>query len=240
MLLSFLLSATFASAQVVVERQVVGSSGGAVLLGENVMYESTIGEPIIGTRQAGEYALTKGFHQPLAENSFLNISVQTKPSSCPNSSDGMAFIDDIIGCEPPYDIRWSNGIVASDTVARLLPGLYSVTIVSAFCEETVEFEVRPGPSENCLLKIFNAFTPNGDGKSDNWRIENIDLSEFRENKVEVFNRWGQPVFSAINYDNQEIVWNGKAENGLELQTGTYFYVIEAGGLTFKGYVELIR
>ena len=71
-------------------------------------------------------------------------------------------------------------------------------------------------------------------------IENITLDEFNENKVEVFNRWGQPVFSATNYDNQEVVWRGESETGSELQSGTYFYIVETGGITFKGYVELIR
>ncbi|MFT7242557.1 MAG: gliding motility-associated-like protein [Cryomorphaceae bacterium] len=234
-----LLLALSSSAQVVIDRQVIGSSGGSFSLGGNIIMEQTVGESVISTIGNNGLILTQGFHQPLTEG-FLSIAVATTPSSCPTSSDGSAYISEITGCTPPYEIVWSNGIVEIDSLDRLLPGLYSVTVFSGFCQETVEFEVLPGPASNCVLRIFNAFTPDGDGKSDTWTMENIDLEEFKQNKVEIFNRWGQQVFSARNYNNDDVVWNGESESGTELLSGTYFYVVEAGGITFKGYIELIR
>jgi gliding motility-associated-like protein len=234
-----LLLAFSSSAQVVIDRQVIGSSGGSFSLGGDILLEQTIGESVISTIGNNGFTLTQGFHQPLTEG-FLNIAVLTTPSSCPTSSDGSAFISAITGCAPPYEIVWSNGISDVDSLDRLLPGLYSVTVFSGFCQETVEFEVTPGPAANCVLRIFNAFTPDGDGKSDTWIIENIDLDEFKQNKVEIFNRWGQQVFSVRNYNNDDVVWNGESESGTELSSGTYFYIVEAGGITFKGYIELIR
>jgi len=201
--------------------------------------EQTIGESAISTIGDNGFTLTQGFHQPLS-TALLNISVETRASSCPTSSDGRAFITSVTGCTPPYEIVWSNGISDVDSLDRLLPGLYSVTVFSGFCQETVEFEVTPGPAANCALRIFNAFTPDGDGKSDTWIIENIELEEFRQNKVEIFNRWGQQVFATSNYNNEDAVWNGESESGIEQASGTYFYVLEAGGTTFKGYIELIR
>lgn len=237
--ISILLLAFSSSAQVVIDRQVIGSSGGSFSLGGDILLEQTIGESVISTIGNNGFTLTQGFHQPLTEG-FLSIAVATTPSSCPTSSDGSAFISAITGCAPPYEIVWSNGISDVDTLDRLLPGLYSVTVLSGFCQETVEFEVAPGPAANCVLRIFNAFTPDGDGKSDTWIIENIDLDEFKQNKVEIFNRWGQQVFSVRNYNNDDVVWNGESESGTELSSGTYFYIVEAGGITFKGYIELIR
>jgi gliding motility-associated-like protein len=234
-----LLLAFSSSAQVVIDRQVIGSSGGSFSLGGDILLEQTIGESVISTIGNNEFTITQGFHQPLTEG-FLSIAVLTTPSSCPTSSDGSAFISAITGCAPPYEIVWSNGISDVDSLDRLLSGLYSVTVFSGFCQKTVEFEVTPGPAANCVLRIFNAFSPDGDGKSDTWIIENIDLDEFKQNKVEIFNRWGQQVFSVRNYNNDDVVWNGESESGTELSSGTYFYIVEAGGITFKGYIELIR
>ena len=237
---SFLsLITSVCSAQLVIERQVIGSSGRSFSLGGDVVLEQTIGEAVIAPLHSDELSITQGFHQPIT-TSLLSFTVETTPSSCPTASDGSAFINGITGCLPPYEIAWSNGVIEVDSLERLLPGLYSVTVFSAFCQETVEFEIAAGPAENCALRIFNAFTPDGDGKSDTWTIENIELDEFKRNKVEIFNRWGQQIFSAANYNNKDVVWNGESESGNELQSGTYFYVLQTGGVTYKGYIELIR
>jgi gliding motility-associated-like protein len=230
---------TISSSQVVIDRQVIGSSGGSFDIGNSLVIEQTIGEPVIETVSDNSVTLTQGFQQPLTEG-LLQFDVATISASCPTSSDGGAFITEITGCIPPYSIEWSNGITQRDSLDRLLPGLYSVTITAGFCQETVEFEVVSGPAADCELRIFNAFTPDGDGKSDTWTIENIDLPDFRENRVEIFNRWGQEVFSTENYDNRERVWNGEDASGNELLSGTYFYIVESGGITYKGYIELIR
>jgi gliding motility-associated-like protein len=238
--LFFTALTTFACAQIVVERSVIGSSGGSYAVGGNLILDQTLGEAATATIGSDDLTLTQGFQQPEDENILLLVEVATIAASCPTSSDGVARIRSITGCTPPYEIIWSNGVSAVDSLDRLLPGFYSVTVTSAFCQETVEFEISSGPESNCAIRIFNAFTPDGDGRSDTWTIENIDRPEFRKNTVEIFNRWGAKVFSARNYDNVNAVWNGDSEAGNPLQSGTYFYTIEAGGLSFKGYVELIR
>ncbi len=74
--------------------------------------------------------------------------------------------------------------------------------------------------------IYNAFSPNGDGKNDTFFIE--DIEQF-ENTLKVYNRWGRLVFEAKNYKND---WDGTSSFGLvpnkskKLPTGTYFYVLE--------------
>jgi gliding motility-associated-like protein len=228
------------SAQIVLERSVIGAGEGRISQEGGLEIDMTLGEPVISTSSAGNNVLTQGFHQPEPISKVLLIEVSTAPASCPTSSDGTARIESISGCSAPYSIQWSNGVSEVDSLNRLLPGLYSVTVTSAFCQETVEFEILAGPESRCTIKIFKAFTPNGDGKGDTWVIENIDLPEYAENKVEIFNRWGNTIFSANNYNNVDIVWSGNSEAGNALETGTYFYILETGGLTFKGYVELIR
>ncbi|KKN08105.1 hypothetical protein LCGC14_1060080 [marine sediment metagenome] len=48
-----------------------------------------------------------------------------------------------------------------------------------------------------------AFTPNGDGNNDSWVIPGID--NYPNNRVSVFNRWGNLVFEAKGYAND---WDG--------------------------------
>lgn len=89
--------------------------------------------------------------------------------------------------------------------------------------------------EIIALKIPNTFTPNGDGINDFFEIRGLEL--FPENRIVIFNRWGNEVYKANPYKGD---WNG---NGLN--EGTYYYVFEARlqsgrWQTFKGYITLIR
>ncbi len=85
--------------------------------------------------------------------------------------------------------------------------------------------------------IPNGFSPNGDGKNDFFVIP--ELYEYPGN-LTVFNRWGDVVYSNPNYQNQ---WGGTCEadlciGGDLLPEGTYFYLLDIQGITFKGYITL--
>ena len=81
--------------------------------------------------------------------------------------------------------------------------------------------------------IPKGISPNGDGKNDNFDLSGLDVK-----KVEIFNRYGQEVYSKENYTNQ---WNGQANNGNDLPTGTYYYMIERrNGETKTGWVYINR
>lgn len=87
--------------------------------------------------------------------------------------------------------------------------------------------------------IPNAFSPNGDGLNDVFRIEGIKYQ--RINRFNVFNRYGQPVFSSTAPD---AGWNG-TQNGKPCDVGTYYYSItlsypDGNTKTYKGDVLLIR
>jgi gliding motility-associated-like protein len=77
-------------------------------------------------------------------------------------------------------------------------------------------------NENCLV-FHNVITPNGDGLNDKWIIDCIE--NFPENKVTIFNRWGDAVNSFKNYNNVSQVWNGTMTDGKPLPDGTYYYVL---------------
>ncbi|ULC58956.1 tandem-95 repeat protein [Flaviramulus sp. BrNp1-15] len=80
----------------------------------------------------------------------------------------------------------------------------------------------------CLL-VFNEFSPNGDGDNDVLIINCIE--NYPNNKLEIYNRWGNIVYEKKGYNND---WNG-ISNGRatvnvseELPVGTYYYVLDFG------------
>jgi len=93
------------------------------------------------------------------------------------------------------------------------------------------------------INVYNGISPNGDGKNDTWIIEYIDLfPDTQTNKVTLYNRWGDLVWEASNYDNTSVVFSGLNKNGGELSTGSYFYKIEfeGGRASITGYLSLKR
>lgn len=91
--------------------------------------------------------------------------------------------------------------------------------------------------------VFNALSPNGDGKNETFIIQYIDiLPETQSNNVTILNRWGDVVFEIRNYNNTDRVFKGLGKNGQELPSGTYFYKIEftGGRKTQTGYLSLKR
>lgn len=67
--------------------------------------------------------------------------------------------------------------------------------------------------------VPSGFTPNGDGWNDTWQIDLIHL--FPNCVVEVFNRWGEPLFRSVGYKQ---AWDGRYGGGL-VPIGTYYYAI---------------
>lgn len=228
---------TSINAQVVLERSVIGALGGSETIGGHVL-EYTAGEAVVQTVESETVILTQGFHQ---SRMIIPISVEIVVTdvTCPTSTDGAIELVHITGGIPPYEIVWSNGKTGA-SIDRLTAGIYSFTVVTNHSTYSGEAVVGSGDPEDCRLRFFNAFSPNGDGENDLWVIENIHLSEFSTNNIRIFNRWGQEVSQFDNYDNHTVVWDGTSESGGDLPVGTYFFVAEVGGVSHKGYIELIR
>lgn len=92
------------------------------------------------------------------------------------------------------------------------------------------------------LIIYNGISPGGDQYNATWQIKNIEvLPETRNNTVTLYNRWGDEVYQATNYNNSTTVFRGIGKNGNELPSGTYFYkIVFAGHPTKTGYLVLKR
>ena len=232
----------FVSAQVEGEQKVI-SSGGQEYSSPNLQVSSTIGETVVTTRTSGTALVaTQGFHQTFERDSLV-ITIITTDASCIGRNNGTARIirDSIKGCDAPYTIIWSTGMnpIDSTEAVGLGEGNYSVTILSANgCQSNFPFSIGTNSNAPCVLTFFSGITPNNDGISDFWMIENIE--DFPQNKVTIFNRLGNIVFEENNYNNSTVKWGGENLSGNELPSDTYFYVFEANGEFQKGWIELTR
>lgn len=78
--------------------------------------------------------------------------------------------------------------------------------------------------------IYNAISPNGDGKNDIFKISGIDC--YPNNTVKIYNRYGVVVYEKEGYDNVTNPFEGYSDGrstvkrGDKLPTGTYFYTVE--------------
>jgi gliding motility-associated-like protein len=110
---------------------------------------------------------------------------------------------------------------------------YTVTITTAEgCTATDEVTVEVIPA----IVVPNAFTPNRDNVNEVWEIENYQ--NFPDMRVEVFNRWGNKIFSSTGYGTP---WDG-TYNGEVLPVATYYYIIylNSSEKPISGNVTIIR
>ncbi len=128
----------------------------------------------------------------------------------------------------------SNGILTVDYSGLSFAGTDRLTIevcdvLGSCTQQELTIEVEGD------VNVYNGISPNGDTYNELWIIQNItSLPETRENRVTLFNRWGDIVFEVDNYDNDQNVFAGIGKNGDQLPSGVYFYQID-----FKGQREAI-
>jgi gliding motility-associated-like protein len=217
--------------------QVIGSTGGHYV-GNNIEISSTAGEAVTITGSNTNNIITQGFQQPLPQ-SPLKIYYETNLVSCPELRDGSILITKIVGCSPPFEVSWSNGQTGLQ-ISNLSEGIYEATITGNDCVFTQTIEILNSPFSNCKLVFYSGFTPNDDNQNNFWIIDNITLEEYSLNSIEIFNRWGNLVWSGENYNNTSVVWKGKDNNEKKLSEATYFYIIKIKDSVYKGYIELTR
>ncbi len=112
---------------------------------------------------------------------------------------------------------------------------YVVTVMDDFgCSKSDTITVKVVER----LKIYNAFSPNNDGRNDYWDIDNAEV--FPDIIVEVYTRWGEKVFSSKGYSNDKR-WDGTIK-GKDAPIGTYYYVVipTKGSSPLTGPLTIVR
>lgn len=107
----------------------------------------------------------------------------------------------------------------------------------ACTEQEITIEIRGD------VTVYNGISPNGDGKNDILFIQYIDvIPDAMLNHVSIYNRWGDLVWEAYNYNNDVNFFSGVNKNGNEVSSGIYFYKIQfnSNRKEMTGYITLNR
>ena len=129
-----------------------------------------------------------------------------------------------------YSSTYNPNVAPNDTTVFML------TITDTHgCSYIDYVTVNVIPSTKLIF--YNSITPNNDGNNDVWIIGNLE--KYPKNKLQIFNRYGQEVYSVSDYKND---WDGKLL-GQGLPGGTYYYVFETQSgesKIYKGTVTIYR
>ena len=143
------------------------------------------------------------------------------------------------GGTPPLFYSLNSGsLQVTGLFTGLSGGEYSVSVIdgnNCSADTSVVVAVEPPPPEEEII-IYDAFSPNADGKNDVWNIGNIQ--SYPNCIIKIFNSWGTAVFTSDGYDEP---WDGKHNNN-DLPAGTYYYYIDLGNGngTYTGTVNIVK
>ena len=133
------------------------------------------------------------------------------------------------------NFQWTNGqgetIGNNSSLIVSKTGIYNVVITpfgGINCPVSGTVEVT-----GISCDIPRGISPNNDGKNDEF-----DLSGLGVEKITIFNRYGEEVYHKTNYTDQ---WHGQHNNGKELPTATYYYMLQyKNGKNKTGWVYINR
>jgi gliding motility-associated-like protein len=190
----------------------------------------------------GQHSVTliARFHIGCQKDTFQIINVKGTPAlTLGFSRDTVMYFGDTLWVHiidpSSYDsIRWSTHST-SDSIFITTSGSYSVSAYMGGCNATKSFTVTVNNSPHNDPVIANLFTPNGDGYNDHWEI--LNLADAGPCQVNVFNRYGEKVYSSSDYNND---WDGTS-NGKRLANDTYYYFVRCyNQVMIKGNVTILR
>jgi gliding motility-associated-like protein len=184
--------------------------------------------------QDGEYTVIVTVDSCVGEDSVvvslrddLEVSLGDNFTTCPNETRTITAST----TEEGVTYQWflNGNVISGETGSTLDFSIetgtlgtqtYSVVISLGGCTGTDSVDVNLYAVGNCV--ISEGISPNGDGYNDS-----LDLTFLSDRsgdlKLQIFNRLGTSVYEQNNYTNE---WHGQTNDGNDLPTGTYFYVID--------------
>jgi hypothetical protein len=173
---------------------------------------------------------------------FPLFNTMTKQDLACNGKGNEGFATaNVSGGTPPYTYMWNtNPVQTTPTASTLYFGLYKVEIVDANgCKIIDSVYIEEGPCCDVAF-IPNAFTPNGDGNNDEFRV--LTTAGIELQQLEIYDRWGNRVWSTTDFRRG---WDGYRD-GQVADVDTYFYIFryrctrDGRNYIKKGDVSLIR
>ncbi|MEQ9108007.1 MAG: gliding motility-associated C-terminal domain-containing protein [Limnobacter sp.] len=160
----------------------------------------------------------------------LPVSQFSSISDVSQKGDMITFVDDVAGEGSKGSGQFCYVVYAKEgtaTFQNIEPAVSRSNVVCAV--------------QNPLFYVPTAFTPNGDGKNDYFKPLG-SFHDVRAYNLEVYNRWGERIYSTDNYDSKG--WDGGFK-GTESPEGVYVYIVRytsAEGQEYekRGSVALTR
>jgi gliding motility-associated-like protein len=137
--------------------------------------------------------------------------------------------------------RWYEGSTFLSDQQSIVVSPLETTTYRAVCTLCSGEEFTDDKTVFVIPFIPNAFTPNGDGLNDFFRIVGLPPDHITRFNLQIFNRWGQIVFESDNILNS---WNGSMK-GEVCPEGDYVWVIfyeddKKTRTSNKGIITLVR
>lgn len=206
-----------------------------------------ISNPVLTPHDSSTYKVVLTNSYGCKDSAFITINVLRNPMVNAGPDQGILKGDSIVfnGIATGTAISYSwtpllymdNNKVLNPTVFPPGDMQYTLTATSnvgcGIASSQINIKVYNG------IDVPNAFTPNGDGINDVFKI--IAPSSYKIKKFVIYNRWGDLLFRR---DNPHKAWDGNFKNQPQ-PVGLYVYYVEIkspGGKAYtkKGIFSLIR
>ena len=174
---------------------------------------------------------------------IINITVYPTPTIVAGS-DLYVVLDNTVTLNPTITnaskIEWTPTDYLSN---------FNTNLVNCKPQKDIVYKIKATSKDGCAdsayqkifvykaLNIPTAFSPNGDNINDTWIIEGLSI--YPQNTVQVFNRYGQKVYTSFTGNYKP--WDGKLA-GNDLPVGVYYFIINlsAKEKPIAGSVILLR
>ncbi len=193
------------------------------------------GESFEGYTQPGVY--TDGYQSVNGCDSIRTLTLTLKASNGPDLGPDRSICtgDSLVLNPGAYNsYTWQDGSTSPVYIVKQA-GVYSVTVSDNCGVATDEVLIS---TAYCDIIFPTGFTPNGDGRNDKFKL--LRSGPLDGYQLQIFNRWGQKVFSTTDPTKgwDGIMGSGPAGNGIYV----WHCTIRKGGETksLKGVVTLLR
>ncbi len=210
-------------------------------------YELSSG-PIAGATSSSYTTSTSGQYYleedngvcPASTSDTVTLNVNATPvvSAGPDQQIDLGTSTILNGSASTGTITWTPSITLDDatiqtpTASPISQTTYTITVVNGGC--TASDQVTITVTEPIVVP--NVFTPNADNDNDQWVISG--LTSYPEAELEIFNRWGMPVYKS---QGTVVPWDG-TRDGEQMPVATYYYILKLNATAepMTGSVTLVR
>lgn len=151
----------------------------------------------------------------------ISIEFETTPISANKEGE---IVANISGGSPEYRYIWSdpNAMVITGAIDSTLQsgeqGTYILMVEDINgCTAMAEVDLI---NEDGCLESRPIITPNGDERNETFAIRCVE--SYKDQRIEIYNRWGTLVFTMLSYDGS---WSGTNMDGTPVPDGVYYYVL---------------